>query len=335
MNRRVVRVRGSGGPEVLHIETEPLRAPRAGEVLVAVSRAGVAFGDVMRRRGVLAPPSAFVPGYDIAGTVIAAGTGSTVATGSRVVALMPRTGFGGYADHVILGADTVARVPDGVDDDTAIALGLNYITAHQLLERFAPLSRGHAVLVHGAGGGVGQAVLDLSRRAGLRVYGTASAPKHEAVRALGGIPIDYRSVDFVEVLREAEPDGVDVVIDGIGGQHLQRSAACIRRGGTLVALGVSGDVGSGLLGVLTSQRHYLGLKLWPNGIRVKQYAIGLSRGCSPAACRDDWSTLLGLAADGEIAPRIGAVFPLEAVREAHASMDAASRAGKILLSMEH
>lgn len=331
MSSRVVKVRGRGGPEVLQVETRPVPQPAASEVLVRVAYCGVAYGDVMRRRGVLAPPTAFTPGYDVVGTVEAAGAGAEVPLGTRVAAFMPSTGFGGYAEHVVVPADRVAVVPEGLPLEIAAALGLNFITAWQLLTRFAPVAAGERVLVHGAAGGVGTAVLELARDRGVVAYGTASGRKHDRVRALGGIPIDYRSEDFVERMAALEPDGVQVVIDGIGGAHLRRSYATLAPGGTLVALGVSGAIDGGWLGVIAAQWPYLTLKLWPDGRAVKQYMISLSRGSGAAEIRDDWAQLMQLAAESRIAPAIGEIVPLSEVRRAHQLVDEAAVVGKVLL----
>ncbi len=312
---------------------QPMPQPGSGQVRVRVAFAGVAFGDVMRRRGVLAPPGAFTPGYDVVGVVDAVGAGAGIEPGTAVAAFMPSTGFGGYAQHVVLRADRLARVPPGVDLQTAAALGLNYITAWQLLTRFAPVQPGQQVLVHGAAGGVGTAVLDVGRARGVRVFGTASAGKHDRVRALGGVPIDYRSEDFVQRIAELAPEGVHVVVDGIGGSHLRRSYATLREGGTLVALGVSGEVDGGWLGVIAAQWPYLALKFWPDGKAVKQYMISLSRGSGGAEIRDDWTALMALAAEGKLEPSIGAVLPVDEVREAHRLLDEAAVVGKVLLQM--
>ena len=167
----------------------PLLAPGEGEVRVRVRYAGVAYGDVMRRRGVLAPPFAFTPGYDVVGEVDALGAGVTLLRGQRVAVLMPLTGFGGYAEHVIVPATTCVPIPDAVHAREAIGLGLNAITALQTLTRVAAVPAGGSVLVHGAAGGVGCAVMDVGSHLGLRVFGTASAGKHHVVLDRGGSAI--------------------------------------------------------------------------------------------------------------------------------------------------
>lgn len=330
--QRVV-VREAGGPEVLVLEEVSLPEPSRGAVRLAVETIGVAFGDIMRRKGVLAPRGAFTPGYDVVGVVEAVGNGvSEDLLGQRVASLLPGPGLGAYASHVTAPASRLAPVPEGLDSETAVALGLNYITAWQLLTRVSPRSEGDVVLVHGAAGGVGTAVLDLGQHLGLRVIGTASAAKHERVRARGGEPIDYKTEDFVARTRElTEGHGADLVIDGIGGAHLRRSYAALAEGGTLIALGVSGDVDQGLAGVVKGLSHMLSLKLRWDGRGVNNYGIGVSPACGPRACRDDFEALMALGAQGALSPELGCVLPLAEVAEAHRRMEAREVVGKVVL----
>jgi NADPH:quinone reductase-like Zn-dependent oxidoreductase len=332
MSQKVV-VTGKGGPEVLELVRVGLPEPKRGQVRLRVAAAGVAFGDVMRRRGVLAPLGRYTPGYDAAGTVDALGPGvDSTLLGRRAAVLMPTPGVGGYAEHVCVPAARLVLVPDGVDIVETLALGLNYITAYQLLERLVPLAAGARVLVHGAGGGVGTALLDLGRRRGLTLYGTASAGKHELVRSYGATPIDYRSEDFVARTRELTGGaGVDAVFDPIGGAHLVRSNETLREGGTLVSFGASGDLDRGLVGVLGGVASYLRLKLRADGRRRLMYLITLTRGTGWRHCREDWAALLALRQRGEVHPLIGARVPFTEVRRAHQLIDAAAVSGKIVL----
>jgi NADPH:quinone reductase-like Zn-dependent oxidoreductase len=293
----------------------------------------VAFGDVVRRRGLMAPLGAFTPGYDVAGVVDALGDGVDAARlGQRVAVLMPSIGTGGYAAHVCVPEDRLVAIPEGIDAAEAIALGLNYITAYQLLDRIVPLASGQRALVHGAAGGVGTALLDLGRRRGLALYGTASAGKHELVRALGATPIDYRSEDFVARIAALTGDGVDAVFDAIGGSHLRRSHATLRKGGTLVAFGVSGDLSRGWSGVIASLAVYAALKLRIDGRHLRLYGITATPGTGWRRCRDDWAALLAMRSRGELAPVIGARVDLADVRRAHELIDTAAVTGKIVLT---
>jgi NADPH:quinone reductase-like Zn-dependent oxidoreductase len=298
-----------------------------------VAAAGVAFGDVMRRRGVLAPRRPFTPGYDVAGAIDAVGPGVDAGlSGKRVAVFMPKPGIGGYAEHVCVPAERLVEVPEAIDPVDAVCLGLNYITAYQLLDRIVPLRAGQRALIHGAAGGVGSALCELGAARGLELYGTASAGKHDLLRARGATPIDYRSEDFVARIRELTGDGVDAVFDAIGGAHLRRSHQVLRKGGTLVSFGVSGDVGRGLRGVLGGMLVFAGLKLRIDGKRVRLYLITATPGTGWRRCRDDWAALLAMKLRGEVAPVVGARVPLAEARRAHELMDAAAVAGKIVLT---
>ena len=335
MRTRAVVIPRFGGPEVLELREVELPRPRRGQVRVRVQASGVAYGDLMRRRGVLAPlRRPFTPGYDVAGVVEALGPGVDPSwRGARVAAMMPTPGIGGYAEHVRLPASRLARVPDAVPFDEAVCLSLNYITAHQLLHRFARVRRGDRILVHGAAGGVGTALLQLAARLDLDVHGTASAKKHALVRSLGARPIDYRAEDFVEVIRERTGgEGVAAVFDGIGGAHLRRSHAVLARGGTLVSFGVSGERGLG--GIARTLGHFVSLALRPDGRRVRFYAITATPGAFPAQCRDDFEALLGMRARGEVAPVVAARLPLERADEAHRMLETSAVMGKVVLTRE-
>src|SRR5262249_5985933 len=134
--------------------------------------------------------------------------------------------------------EELVPIPAGVDPAEAVCLVLNYVTAYQMLHRVSGLQSGHRALVHSAAGGVGTALLELAGLARVTVFATASAAQHDRIARLGGRPIDYRSVDFVQAVREATAGaGVDAVFDAVGGRHWLRSARSLRRGGTLVAFG--------------------------------------------------------------------------------------------------
>jgi len=333
LSRRVT-ISGKGGPEVLQVIEEPIPEPRHNQVRIRVHTAGVAFGDIMRRRGVLAPPWTFTPGYDVVGIIDAIGSSvEGVAIGDRVATMMPGPGFGGYADHVCVKSTRLVAVPDGVEDDNAVALGLNYITAYQLIHRFVPVESGQKALVHGAAGGVGTAMLDLGGLAGIELYGTASKGKHGYLEERNCTPIDYRSEDFVERIGELTEDGVDAVFDGIGGAHLNRSYKTLRERGTLVMFGVSGDLSKGVGALATGLAYFSKLKLCMDGRKVKMYNITSSRGSTPSDCRNDWKACLDLHAQGKIKPMIAARVPLQDVAEAHRMIDESAVIGKVILTM--
>src|SRR5580704_7451780 len=200
-NARVV-ISGLGGPEVMKVVEEEMPEPEAGQVRVTVLAAGVAYADILIRRGLYPdqPPFPCTPGYDIVGEIDAVGEGVTeFRVGQRVAAM---TMIGGYSQFTIVPAEHLVAVPDGLDAAEAVSLVLNYVTAYQMLHRVAHLRAGQRMLVHGAAGGVGTAALQLGKIAGLEMFGTASAAKHDLVRELGATPIDYRTEKFAERIRE-------------------------------------------------------------------------------------------------------------------------------------
>lgn len=331
MSSRRIEVTGAGGPEVLQLRLGEVPEPRAGEVRVRVEVAGVAYGDVMRRLGVLAPRRPFVPGYDVVGRIDAVGAGvDPERIGARVAVLCRPVGRGGYADHVCAPAGDAVPVPDGLPSTTACALGLNYLTAWQIVHRQLGLAEGHSLLVHGASGGVGTALLDIGRLAGLTLFGTASARNQELVQGRGAIPLDYREHDVVARVREATGGGVDAVTDPIGGAHLLQSAAAVRRGGTVVFFGLTGDVARGLGAVLVG----LGsaARVWATpGCRLRAYGITVPPVSTRARCVADQQTLFELGLEG-LRPLLAEVVPLEQAAAAHRMLEDRTVAGKVLLS---
>jgi NADPH2:quinone reductase len=155
---------------------------------------------------------------------------------------------GAYAEFVCLPQRELIPVPTRLDHAEAVSLILNYITAYQMMHRSAKVKQGQRVLIHGASGGVGTALLQLGRLAGLEIYGTCSARGAAAVSELGGVPIDYKHQDFVKETQRLTSDGVDVVFDPIGGARLWHSRQALRYGGRVVGYGnttsLRGDLAS-------------------------------------------------------------------------------------------
>ncbi len=330
--KRVVISR-KGPPEVLQVVEEELAEPGAGEVRVKIFATGVAFADVLSRKGMYpaAPPIPFAPGYDIAGVVDKVGAGvSSLSAGQTIAALLPH--FGGYAEFASVPENLLVPVPDGLDPAEVVSIVLNYLTAHRMLHRSAKVKNGERILVHGAAGGVGTALLQLGKEAGLEMYGTASQGKHELVSGLGATPIDHRSQDFVERIRNLTGDGVDAVFDGIGGKNLNRSYRTLRKGGRLISFGFVGILkGGGIVYPLSHVRLFL-FKLIPDGKKALFY------GDTPkfvekdnAWYRETLTALLNLLAEGKIKPVVGERIPLVEAARAHELMEKAATTGKIVL----
>jgi NADPH:quinone reductase-like Zn-dependent oxidoreductase len=334
--RRVVVTR-HGGPEVLQVVEEELPEPGAGEARVKVLAAGVSAYDLMHRRsGSLpgVPRVPFTPGIDIAGVVDKLGEGvSTVEPGQRVVATTISAGGGGYAESICLPAGELVPIPEGVDPAQAVCLVANYLTAHFVLHQTAKVQSGERILVHGAAGGVGSALLELGKLAGLEMYGTASRYNHELVSTLGATPIDYRTEDFVERIRTLTGDGVDVVFDPIGGaRQLWRSYRALRKGGRLVWFGVAATTKQGLRVIPLSLLMRTLLTLIPDGKQapltqnVGEYGLA-----DNAWYRETLTELLDLLAEGKIKPVVAERIPLDEAARAHELLERGGYAGKVVL----
>ncbi|MEV7508972.1 medium chain dehydrogenase/reductase family protein [Streptomyces sp. NPDC090085] len=329
---------GKVEPEGLELHRRALPAPAAGQVVVAVEATGVSFAEQQMRRGRYydQPPFPFVPGYDLVGTVQAVGEGvDTRLVGRRVAAL---TKTGGWASHIVLDAADAVEVPAGVgavDAETAV---VNGITAWQMLHRKARIRPGRTVLVHGANGGVGTVLVQLALAAGARVIGTASPRHHDALRALGVIPVDYRSGDVPARVRALAPEGVDAVFDHVGGEGVVGSWRLLKRGGTLVSYGTAAtrdDEGSGAWPVLK----LLGrVWLWnwlPNGRSAYFYNVWAGRayakGRFRARLRADLTEVFTALQRGEITARVAAELPLVRAAEAMRLAESGTVAGKVVL----
>lgn len=331
--RRIV-VAEHGGPEVLQPVEEALPEPGAGQVRVQIQAAGVSAYDLMHRRsgmlpGVPKPP--FTLGEDIVGTVDKLGQGVSTLEPGQSVAGYPRGG--GYAEYLCLPADELVPVPAGVDPAQAVCLVANYLTAYMLLHPVAGVQSGERALVHGAAGGVGSALLELGKLAGLELYGTASKYNHERVSALGATPIDYRSEDFVQRVRSLTGDGVDVVFDPIGGaRQLWRSSQALRRGGRLAWFGVAATTRGGLRVIPFTLLMQLLLTVIPNG----KQALMTPNLAEYAPAHLDWyretlAELLDLLAAGSINPLVAARIPLLEAARAHELIERGGYAGKVVL----
>jgi NADPH:quinone reductase-like Zn-dependent oxidoreductase len=332
---RVVQVRRFGGPDDLEVVDAPLPTATRNEVRVRVLASGLEYTDVTIRRHLYAqtmrlrPP--FVMGYDVVGEIDQLGDDvSGFALGDRVADM---TVVGSNAAYRTLRADHLVRVPVGVDVAEAATLILSWTTAYQLLHRAARVQLGMRVLVQGAAGAVGQALIVLGRLAGIEAWGTARGAHAGLVRELGATPIDYQREDFTRVL----PGGFDIVFDGVGEDRFRRAFAALRPGGMLCAYGYSARVqgGRGLATLLMSLASvYLGRQLrrcLPGGKRIYLYSINLMRALHPAWFKEDLERLFGLLEAGAIRPRVAERISFDEVGEAHRRLEAGGLDGKLVL----
>jgi len=232
---RAVVITKHGGPGVLQVQERPDPELKAGEVRIDVAAAGINFADIMARLGFYpdAPKTPCVVGYEVAGTILELGEGvEDLSHGQRVIA---GTEFGGYASQVVVPADGVVALPDGLTFEQGAAIPVNYGTAWMGLVGFGSLRPGERVLIHAAAGGVGIAATQLAKRQGAEVYGTSSPGKHARISELGvDHPLDYTTAGWERGLPP-----FDLIMDAIGGKSLRRSYDLLGPGGRLIAFGAS------------------------------------------------------------------------------------------------
>ena len=331
MSYKKVILNEFGGPEVLQVVEEPnLPEPGAGEVRVKVLAASATFTDTMVRKGIYygfkeTPPLS--PGYDMVGVVDKVGADVTGLDVGQIVADL--TVWGAYTEYILRPADSLVPVSDGLDPAEAVSLVLSYVTAYQMLHRIAKVQRGQKILVHGAGGAVGTALLELGGLDDLEMFGTASKSKHELVRSLGATPIDYNSEDFLARMQAVA--GVDAAFDAIGGDNFKRSFKSLNKGGTLVAYGFyNQSMGKG--GNVPIE--YMRVAMWnilPNGRSSTFYSIGALRKKQPDWFKEDLGALFGLLEEGKIKPSIERCMKLDEARQAHELIEQAAVKGRIVL----
>jgi NADPH:quinone reductase-like Zn-dependent oxidoreductase len=333
-HQRVVVTR-HGGPDVLQAVKEDLPEPRAGEVRVKVLAAGVSGYDLMDRRYSFpgGPPVPYTPGQDIVGVVDKLGEGVSAVQPGQEVAGFTFGDAGGYAEFVCRPAGELVPVPSGLDPAEAVCLVVNYLTAHMVLHGTAKIRSGERVLVHGAAGGTGSALLDLGRLAEVEMYGTASKYNHELVSALGATPIDYRTEDFVERIRSLTGDGVDAVLDPIGGaRHVWRSYQALRKGGRYVGYGMVATSKGGRRAIPLTLLMLVLLKLIPSGRQASMSAdVATFANAHDGWYRETLSELLDLLAEGRIKPVVAERIRLVEAARAHALLERGGYAGKVVL----
>ena len=323
-------------------EQQTILDPGPGEVRIKVLAAGTGFTDTFIRRGRYPDfkgPLPFTPGYELVGVVEATGPNIPAELTGQLVADL--CVVGGYAQYAIRPAPLLVPVPDGVDAAEAVCIPLAYLTAYQMLTRYRRLPREATILVIGASGTVGTALLDLARHLGLSAIGTCSASNVATVERFGATAIDYRAGDFVAAVRELTEGrkggvGVDAVFDAIGGAHFARSFACLAPGGLLVGYGAQ-TMAIGSAGLASAALGLARLKLWDmlsglfGGRRAVFYNITARRAAHPEEFKTDMATLFDLLRERAIHPVVIDRLPLAAAREVHTRIDRGGLGGKIVL----
>jgi NADPH2:quinone reductase len=323
---RAVVLRSYGGPEVLAIEEVPDPVPGPDEVLIDIRATALNRADVLQRMGLYPnpyPEAAEIPGLEFAGTVAAVGERARLwQPGDHVMAI---TGGGAYAERTVVHERQLMAVPSSVGLDDAAAVPEVFLTAWDALVVQGGLTSGRWALVHAGASGVGTAAIQICRAIGARVIVTCSGGKVGACRDLGAVAVDYGSDDFVTAVADATGgQGVDVVLDVIGGDYTNRNLAALRVGGRIIQVGVMGGGQTPVnLGLMLPKRATItGTVLRARPLEEK---IAISRRFA--------AEVLPLFDSGAMHPVIDSRYPLVDVATAHERMQANANIGKILLDV--
>jgi NADPH:quinone reductase-like Zn-dependent oxidoreductase len=335
---RAVWITKAGGPEVLEVRETTDPVPKAGEVRIRSSACGMNFAEMMARQGLYpdAPKMPCVVGYEASGTVDRVGDGVDPAIiGKRVVVLAR---FGAHADQVCVPRENAFPIPDEMSFEEAAAIPVNYLTAYQMLFRVGAIRSGESVLIHMAAGGVGLAVLQLCRTVdGIVTFGTASASKHEIVRANGCLhPIDYHTTDYsTEIMRLTNGKGVDVVLDALGGNDWRKGYKLLRPGGRLIAFGFANMASGATRNILRMIRQIVTVPIFtPMGLMDKNRSVA---GVNLGHLWDDpflpfaMNKLLIMYREGQIKPHIDSSFPFAEAAKAHLRIQEGKNIGKVVM----
>jgi len=343
---RAVVLTGTGGPEVLRVQERPDPAVGPGDVRIAVRAAGINFADTMARVGLYpdAPKPPCVLGYEVAGEVESVGEGvEEYAPGDRVMA---GTKFNGQAELVTVPEAQVVPLPDRLSFEQGAAFPVNYGTAYAALILMGGLREGDRVLIHAAAGGVGIAATQIARNVGAEIFGTASAAKHEAIRAQGvQHPIDYRERDFeAEVMRLTAGEGIDLAIDALGPASFRKDYRLLRAGGRLVMFGLSEATSAGARNLASTLRSVVSMPLatmpWWKSLNLMNENKGvfglnmLSWWEREGDLERVTEPLLADLQAGRLEPVVAAAFPFEQAGEAHELIAQRRNVGKVVLLPE-
>jgi putative PIG3 family NAD(P)H quinone oxidoreductase len=321
---RAIEIPRPGGPEVLQLVERPVPQPRAGEVLIRVAAAGVNRPDIMQRQGKYPPPpgASDLPGLEVSGEIVAVNGVDRFLVGERVCALV--TG-GGYAEYCSAPAEQCLRIPKAVAERDAAAIPETFFTVWTNLFERGRLQAGERVLVHGGTSGIGTTAIQLARAFGAIAFATAgSDEKCDACRRLGAVrAINYHAEDFVAVVREATGgDGVDVILDIVGGDYLPRNLDCLRLNGRLVQIGLIGGSKASL-----DLRAVLQKRLTLTGSTLRARTVAEKGAIARELERAVWPLL----DRGDVHPVVQAAFPFEQAADAHHELESGRVIGKLVL----
>ncbi len=327
MDMKVVEIAAPGGPEQLRLAVRPVPQPGAGEVLIHVAAAGVNRPDVVQRQGLYPPPpgASDLPGMEVAGSIAALGPGvSGLQVGDQVTALLAG---GGYAEYATAAAPLCLPIPEGLSLIEAAALPETYFTVWTNVFERGGAKAGDTVLVHGGTSGIGTTAIQLATVLGAKVFATAGSPeKARMCEKLGAARgIDYRTEDFVEVIKQAtDGRGVDVILDMVAGSYVQRNIEAAAVEGRIVVIAVQGGAKAEI-----KVNNLMVKRLTLTGSTLRPRTVAQKGAIAEAVHRNVWPLL----AARRVKPIIHATFPLAQAADAHRLMESSNHIGKIMLTV--
>ena len=326
-----------GGPDSIEIISEKLKQAVDNEVKVRVYRAGINFADLMMRQGLYGtnPDFPFTPGYEVSGIITEIGDNvENLKIGDRVIAM---TGFGGYAEEVIIGSNRIIPIPNNMSFDQAAAMPVTYGTAYHMLVHLGGIKEGDSILIHHAAGGVGTAAAQICKSFGAEIIiGTASKSKKEFVESMGMYFVDRDSEDFVKVCKKlTNGKGVHQAIDPVAGKHLMKSYNSLRNGGKLHCFGASSAVPKEKRSIIAALRMLINtpkfnpMKMMNSNKAI--FGVHMGRMDDEEIFRSHLNELGRLLEKGGINPIIDSVWRFEEVSNAQKHMHQRKNKGKVLL----
>jgi NADPH2:quinone reductase len=319
---QAIQVSEFGDSSVVEEVEREMPEPDEGQVRIEVKAAGINFADIMQRRGHYhgGPEPPYAPGMEVAGVIDAVGEGAGREVGEEVVSMV---NMGGYAEYAVADAMGLMDIPEAVSFEEAAGFPVQYLTAHNCLFEWGGLEEGDSVLIHAAAGGVGTAAVQLASEAGAEVFGTASTQeKLDKAAALGcDHPINYTEADFVEACKAETDYGVDVVLDGIGGDTTEQSLDALKEFGTLVVYGAA----SGRPGQPPTDKLLFG------NVTVEGYHLGRGIELKPMKVMGAVPELTEMLGEGTLEVQVGESFALEDAAEAHQYIEDRKSSGKVVL----
>ena len=326
-----------GGPNVLDIQEIPIPLPGPNEVCIAVHYAGINFADTLMRLGFYQPrpPFPFTPGYEVSGLVHSIGSDvEHVEVGQRVVGLMRN---GGQASHIVADASRTLPLPDDISLEAAASMPVTYITAHHMLHHLGNLKSTDSVLIHGGGGGVGTAALQLCQWAGVsKVWSTASSGKAEIIQSYGATAINRHHEDFVEIIKSATNGaGVDHILDPIGGGHLKRSLSVLAQGGKLYTYGMSSAAPSSKRSLLKAFKALRSRPRFDPMLMMSRnqgvFGVHMGTWSNEEVMQEQMENILRGIKEGALTPIIDSIYDAKDVAVAHQHIHDGKNIGKVLL----